>query len=177
MNYFDTHTTERLYTSPLTLAHIEKWTNFFLSPEAIELFPEDWKTPPEKGASLMINRQLERYKEGSFGLQAIYLKASDEFIGMSGILKHANINGKEELEVGYHFFHDHWGNGYAPEIAQYFMDFAFTNLKTQSIISLIDKRNVNSQRVAFKNGLEIDGETAFFGNEMYIFRKQQNTLL
>lgn len=171
--YFEKHYTKRLYTTPVSLNHIQEWSKFFESKEAIELFPASWTTgTPVEGATIMIQRQLDRRQEGTLGLQAIYKADTNQFIGMSGLLKHV-INGKDEIEVGYHFLHEFWGNGYAPEIANYFMQFAFDELQVDSVISLIDKRNLNSQRVALKNGLVIDGETELFGNEMLIFRTVQ----
>lgn len=168
--YFNKHTTQRLHSSPISVELIPAWSKFFDSKEAIELFPKDWTSGPSiDGATKMINRQLERREEGTLGLQAIYLTQTNQFIGMSGLLKHS-IAGKDEIEVGYHFLHEFWGNGYAPEIAHYFLKFAFDNFPIDSVISLIDKRNVNSQRVARKNGLEIDGETELFGMDFYIFR-------
>jgi RimJ/RimL family protein N-acetyltransferase len=44
----------------------------------------------------------------------------------------------------------YWGQGYAPEAAKLFGDFAFNNNHSDSIISIIDIRNLKSQRVAGK---------------------------
>jgi hypothetical protein len=43
--------------------------------------------------------------------------------------------------------------GYAPEAAKLFFDYALRNYLTISMISIIDIRNIKSQRVAEKNGL------------------------
>ena len=50
------------------------------------------------------------------------------------------------------------------------MDYAFQNNLTNSIISIIDIRNIRSQRVADKNGLTREKQTKWSEIDVYIYR-------
>jgi RimJ/RimL family protein N-acetyltransferase len=80
------------------------------------------------------------------------------------------VDGVNEIEVGYHIFKKYWGLGYAPEAAKLFIDYAFQNELTDSVISIIDIRNIKSQRVAEKNGLKREKQTIWSGLEVHIYR-------
>lgn len=65
----------------------------------------------------------------------------------------------------------YWGQGYATEAAKIFIDYAFKKELTKSVISLIDVRNLGSQKVAEKNGLAIDKQIKWLDKEdVYIYR-------
>jgi RimJ/RimL family protein N-acetyltransferase len=147
---------------------VKIWTEFFEDKEATEFFPPTKETS-EQQASGWIDRLLLRYANKRYGLQALYKKDTHEFVGQCGLLLQ-EVDGIAELEVGYHILKKYWGNGYAPEAAQLFIDYAFKNNLAESVISIIDTRNVKSQRVADKNGLLREKETVWSGLEVYIYR-------
>ena len=109
------------------------WAEFFKDPEAVEFMSKFLLASPEETAKHWITRQITRYKENRFGLQALIHKTTNEFIGQCGLLKQ-EVDGKDELEVGYHIFRKYWGQGFAPEAAKMFIDYAFTNNLAYSII-------------------------------------------
>jgi RimJ/RimL family protein N-acetyltransferase len=147
---------------------------FFEDEEAQKFLPKYFELPLDRAIHL-IEKQLERYKEKRFGHQVILLKETNEFLGICGLLLQ-DVEGKPEIEVGYHFLPKHWGNGNAPEAAKMFISYAFENNITDSIISVIDLENFKSQRVAEKNGLTIEKQIKYFDNEdVYIYRiKKEN---
>jgi len=102
-----------------------------------------------------IERNLRRYDEHGFGLFAVVLRHSDELIGDCGAISQI-VDGKTELEVGYHFRRDQWGHGYATEAARACMVFAFRRLGAEKVISLIRPENTPSRRVAERNGMTIE---------------------
>ncbi len=167
--YKDHLETPRLKTRFLIFEDIPKWAKFFEDKEAVELFPDfGLKTEMERSGH-WIEKQLLRYKEKKFGMQALIHKESNEFIGQCGLLAQ-KIDGKEELEVGYHIFKKHWGNGYAPEAAKMFINYAIENNLSESIISIIDIRNKNSMRVAEKNGLVREKQCTWNGLDVFVYR-------
>ncbi|MDQ3072321.1 MAG: GNAT family N-acetyltransferase [Bacteroidota bacterium] len=118
----------------------------------------------------MISKQLDRYADQRFGLQAIIDKKSNTFIGQCGLLAQ-EVDGRSEIEVGYHVFKKYWGQGYAPEAARLFITYAFKNNLADSVISIIDVENIRSQKVAEKNGLKVDKQIKWVnGEDAYIFR-------
>ena len=167
--YHDNLETERLLTRFLTPEDILIWSDFFKDKEAVDLFPTYGLTTNEERAKHWVDRQLARYNEKRFGLQALIDKKTNAFIGQSGIMKQ-EVDGKIEIEAGYHIFKKYWGQGYAPEAAKLFIDYAFRNNLAKSVISIIDVRNVKSQRVADKNGLKREKQTRWSDLDVFIYR-------
>ena len=161
--------TNRLITRKLTEKDITVWAEFFKDKEAIEFFPTLGLTSNEERAKHWVDKQLNRYVENRFGLQALIEKKTGNFIGQCGLITQ-EVDGKMEIEVGYHIFKKYWGQGFAPEAARLFIDYAFKNNLTASVISIIDTRNIKSQRVADKNGLIREKETKWSNQDVYIYR-------
>jgi RimJ/RimL family protein N-acetyltransferase len=137
------------------------------------LFPDyGLKTELER-AEQWIKWQLDRYKNKRFGLQALIDKKTNNFIGQCGLLVQ-EIDGITEVEVGYHIFKKYWGQGFAPEAAKLFIDYAFNNNLASSVISIIHTKNTKSQRVADKNCLEREKETKWRDIDVYVYRIKKN---
>lgn len=171
-NYFYTDglVSKRLKTKFLTQDDIPEWAAFFEDEEAIEFFPNQNNETPLERSAFVINKQLKRYADQQFGVQKIILKSTKEWVGICGLLIQ-DVNGELKTEVGYQFFKQFWGNGYAPEAAKIFIDFAQAHQLSQDIISLIDVNNIKSQRVAEKNGLFRSERIIWTGLDIYVYRK------
>lgn len=167
--YKDNLESERLRTRMLSERDIPTWEAFLKDKEAVEFLGFSGNENPLKRSEQWIERQFTRYGNNLFGLQALIEKSTNTFIGQCGLLKQ-EVNGKPETEVGYHILKKYWGNGFAPEAARMFINYAFQNCLALSIISIIDKRNLKSQRVAEKNGLKQDGEAKWHGLDVFIYR-------
>ncbi len=161
--------TIRLITRKLIGEDIVKWADFFKDKEAVEFFPNLGLSSYDDRSKYWINKQINRYAENRFGLQALIEKKTNNFIGQCGLLKQ-EVDGKKEIEVGYHIFKKNWGQGFAPESASLFIDLAFKNNLADSVISIIDVGNIKSQRVADKNGLEREKKTKWEDFDVYIYR-------
>jgi RimJ/RimL family protein N-acetyltransferase len=169
-HYPDQLQTERLITRYLTEADIPLWTEFFQEPEAIEFFPTYQGRLAEECSTEWINRQLTRYVNQQYGMQALIEKETNTFIGQCGLLI-KDVNGTPELEVGYGLIKRYWGYGYAPEAAKLFLDYAFQCNLAESVVSTIATGNINSQRVAERNGLVRDlATTEADGMQLYVYR-------
>ena len=79
-------------------------------------------------------------------------KSSGELIGDCGCPLQ-EVEGRNEIEIGYHVRRDLWGKGYATEAAQACMEHAFNRLGAERVISMIRPENQQSRRVAEKNGM------------------------
>lgn len=120
-------------------------------------------------ATEWIDRQINRNKDNTYGLQALNDKSNNDFIGQCGLLTQ-EVDGINELEVGYHILKKYRGEGYATEAARLFINYAFKNNLSKSIISIIDIRNLKTKRVAEKNGLELEKQTTFKNIKVDIYR-------
>lgn len=159
-------------TSFLSEKETDEWALFFEDEEACAYIPKFDLPTHKEVAAFWIERQVARYNEKRYGLQALRLKDTGEFIGLCGLLMQ-EVDGVEELEIGYHVLKKHWGKGYAPEAAKVFLDYAQKNLGVDSVISIIDVENMKSQRVAEKNGFVREKRTVFMGLDVYIYRYEK----
>ena len=167
--YKDGLETPRLITRFLTEADIPVWLEYCQDPVATAFTSIPGKTPLEL-AQFFIELSLKRYEENRFGGQALIHKETGDFIGLCGLLLQ-EVNEINEIEVGYHLLRKHWGKGYATEAAQKFRDYGFEHNLADSIISIIDPLNVQSKKVAVRNGMKLAETNAIFRGEEYnLFR-------
>ncbi|MDP4664126.1 MAG: GNAT family N-acetyltransferase [Salibacteraceae bacterium] len=166
--YLTPKQTERLIIRPLTWEDSEIWTTFLKDEVCTKYFPEVF-TKEENAAELWIESQLKRYDEERFGLMALIEKDTNAFVGQCGLL-HQEINGVDELEIGYHLFRQYHGKGFATEAAQFFKELGFYFTEVPSIISLIHPENKPSQAVAMRNGMTPDGKAVHKDEEAVIYR-------
>lgn len=167
--YDDKLKTERLRTRFLTPDDIAPWAEFFTDEAAIAFFPMAVYSSHEESARHWIERQLTRYEQQRYGMQALIDKQTRAFVGMCGLMTQ-RIDGTIELEVGYHVLKKYWGKGYAPEAARLFINYAFEKGLSDSIVSIVDVGNVNSQRVAEKIGLVCERKTKYDNLDVNIYR-------
>ena len=96
---------------------------------------------------------LENYQKYGFGLWAIVLKESGEFIGDCGITIQ-DIDSEMLPEIGYHIHKKYWRNGFAKEAARAVIDWVFQNTQYDKIYSYMKYTNVGSYSTAIANGMK-----------------------
>ena len=92
------------------------------------------------------------------GIWATIERASGQVAGFH-VLNH--IQGETDLQVGYALFTEHWGKGYATEMAVALLRYGYATLGLPQINAITDLGHTVSQRVLLKAGLERKGERAF----------------
>lgn len=165
--HFTLQHTERLIIRRLTLTDIDTWKKFLSNEEATKHFPENYRTAEK--AEWWIKNQLERYQVNGYGLMALESKLTGELIGQCGLLDQ-EVDGVNEVEIGYHVMPEYWAKGYATEAARFFKWYAFRNDIAKSVISIIHPENVGSQMVASRNGMTKEKTTIWKGGKAYIYR-------
>ncbi len=170
-NYFyeDQLESKRLRTRFLSMNDSEQWSAFFEDKDAVEFLPNPGFTSTTARAKSWIEKQLGRYADKRYGLQALIDKKTNEFIGQCGLLGQ-EVDGEKCVEVGYHIFRKYWGQGYAPEAAKLFIDFGLEHQQANTIISIINTGNTKSQRVADKNGLKRSKQTRWNDMDVFIYQ-------
>lgn len=158
MNYPITLETKRLLIRPLTPEDTGDWLQFMQDPAALRYFPMLDPVNARANAEDWMQRSFTRYREQRYGMEALILKETGEFIGQCGLLLQ-DLDQRIELEVGYSLLPRHWGKGYASEAARAFRDFAFKNNLSDSLVSIIHCDNIPSQHVAERNGMHREKKT------------------
>ena len=100
-----------------------------------------------------ISRNMERYEKYGFGLWAVILKKTGEFIGDCG-LTIQNIEGELLPEIGYHVNKKYWRNGFAKEAALAVRDWAFENTQYDALYCYMKYTNIASCSTALAIGMK-----------------------
>jgi RimJ/RimL family protein N-acetyltransferase len=101
-----------------------------------------------------------------YGHWAVEEKASGDVIGRLGFL---NPEGWPGFEIGWTLAREHWGKGYAVEGARRALEYAFTELDRDHVISLIHPENRASIKVAERLGEKLEGETELLGIDVLVY--------
>jgi RimJ/RimL family protein N-acetyltransferase len=120
-------------------------------PEVMAFYPRP-KSVAE--AQAWINWNKSNYEKHGHGLWIIETK-SGQFIGDCG-LTWQSVNGRPELEVGYHVRLNMQRRGYATEAVAACRDFARDVLRETHLVAIIHPENDASRRVAEKIGLRFE---------------------
>ena len=107
-----------------------------------------------------IERNMNRYRKDGFGLWAVCLKETGELIGRAG------VESKEEwpedtVEMGYVIGRNHQRMGYATELCEAILQYAFENLEKTRVICRVHPDNIASVRLMERLGftkIDIGGE-------------------
>lgn len=103
-------------------------------------------------AAAWVERMLLRYEKDGHGLWLACDRATGEPRGQVGVLTQ-DVEGRSLIEVGYLIHRPYWRQGLASEAAAGCRDWAFANLPTAAVHSLIRPENVPSQGVARTMGM------------------------
>jgi RimJ/RimL family protein N-acetyltransferase len=95
-------------------------------------------------------RNLSHWQCHGFGLWSFCDRAGD-FVGRGG-LRLFLVDGRAELELAYVLRAEHWGRGYATEIARASVEAGFAELRAESIVAFTLPGNTASRRVMEKAG-------------------------
>ena len=159
-------TTDRLTLRPLVDGDQVGLMKIFSDPIAMEFYGA---TKDLEEANQWVAKTERLYQEKKIGFFTCQLKDTHTFVGICGLLEQKDVDGRDEIEVGYLFVREYWGKGYATEAAKTCMEYGFNALGFSRIISLIDPKNTASIRVAEKNGLNREKITTFKGRTACVY--------
>jgi [ribosomal protein S5]-alanine N-acetyltransferase len=145
--------TERMVLRRMEMSDVDSLMGIFSDPVAMRYYPA---TKSRREVEEWVRWTLGSYRDHSFGLWIAVLKDSGEFAGQCGLTVQ-EVEGKEEVEIGYLFLRRFWGRGLATEAARVVRDHGFA-LGYDRLISIIDPGNLASRRVAEKTGLTLEKE-------------------
>lgn len=105
----------------------------------------------ESATAEFVQWSVESYARHGFGPWAVLEKNSGVLMGFCA-LNRENVEGIEEVEIGYRFATRFWGRGLATEIVRATLAYGFETLELRSIIAIVQPANVASVRVIQKVG-------------------------
>lgn len=124
--------------------------------EVMRYFP---KTLDSKETDDFLNRVQEHFKENGYGLWAVELKDTKDFIGFIGLLTATfEADFTPCVEIGWRLDNKYWNKGYATEGAKACLEYGFNKLNLDTIYSFTAEINKPSENVMKKIGLKKIGE-------------------
>ena len=146
--------TERLLLRDWRDADLEPFAALNADPEVMQHFRG---TLTREQSDAFAERIRGKLRENGWGLWAVEVIDGPPFIGFVGLAEQTfEAHFTPAIEVGWRLARESWGHGYAPEAARAVVDFAFTELGLDEIVSITTVGNVKSRRVMAKIGMTHD---------------------
>lgn len=145
--------TERLILRHFIPSDVDEMLKLFSDPVAMAYYPsikdkvetEEW-----------VGRNVQSYSDFGFGLYASVLKENRQCVGYCGFIFQKDIDGADEIEIGYSLIREFWNKGYATEAAIACKEYGFGTLNAERLISLVRPENVPSRKVAERIGMRVE---------------------
>ena len=125
------------------------------------------RTYPREEVEGRLKVILDYQSRTPYGFFVARCRETGAFVGEGGIvpITRTGMDSKvfesrgPEIEVGYRFAYDHWGKGYASELARAALQYAFETVGLARVIGVTAPDNSASQAVLMKAGLRYVGES------------------
>ncbi len=97
-----------------------------------------------------IDVTFDNYARRGYGMSAVELAASGEVIGFAGLV---HPGGQEVAELKYAYAKEHWGQGFATEVAEGMLKYGTEAFGIERVIATTAPENTPSHRVLTKVGM------------------------
>jgi RimJ/RimL family protein N-acetyltransferase len=147
-------TTDRLLLRQWRDSDREPFAALNADPAVMEHFPA---LQTREQSDALIDRNIPDLDDRGWGLWALEVKDTGEFIGFTGL----NVPTFEApflpgVEIGWRLAKGAWGNGYATEAARAALAYGFGPIGLDEIVSFTATTNLPSQRVMQRIGMVHD---------------------
>ncbi len=148
--------TDQIALRELTMADFDAWHQILSDKETMQYYPREFD---EDQTRKWINWNLDNYSRYGFGLWAVILKKTNEFIGDCGItMQNIYRDGNLFPEIGYHINKRFWNKGYASQASKACLEYLFKNTDFNEVFSYQNSTNIPSRKVAEKMGMSLREE-------------------
>lgn len=103
----------------------------------------------EDAQAYVANGPMASYDRHGFGLYLVERRADDAAIGICGLLKRDML---DDVDIGFAFTPDNWGQGYALEAARATLDYGSQVLGFTRIVAIVSPGNEASLRLLARLG-------------------------
>jgi RimJ/RimL family protein N-acetyltransferase len=147
-------TTDRLLLRNWRDSDREPFAALNADPAVMEHFPAVQTREQSDG---LIDRSIPMIDERGWGLWAVEVRETGEFIGFTGLsVPSFEAHFMPAVEIGWRLAKGAWGNGYATEAARAALAHGFGPAGLDEIVSFTATPNVPSQRVMQRIGMVHD---------------------
>jgi RimJ/RimL family protein N-acetyltransferase len=146
-------TSRRLILRDWRDSDLEPWAEMNADPEVRRFLGPPLTYEQAEAWMLTFRDDLDRY---GFGIWALEIRASGEFIGFTGLSTVDDDLPYAGTDLSWRLARRAWGHGYATEAALAAMAYGFRELDLAEIIAVTMARNVRSQAVMRRIGMTTD---------------------
>lgn len=155
----DSIVSERLILRRPREADREPCARMNADPRVMELFPA---TLSREESDALVDRIGAHLEEHGFTWWAAELRETGEFIGFIGLaVPSFEAAFTPCVEIGWRLAAEFWGRGLATEGARAVVEYAFTDLGLDELVSFTTVGNMRSRRVMEKLGMTRDADDDF----------------
>ena len=145
--------TDRLYLRQLTLEDAGFILELVNEPAWLRFIGDRGIRTADDAQAYLLNGPVESYQRRGFGLYRVELKADGSPLGICGLIKREAL---PDVDIGFAFLANFWGQGYATESASAVLAFAQNTLGLKRIVAITDPANERSIRILEKLGLRFE---------------------
>lgn len=149
--------TERLYLEKIKDKHFDDLYSLLSNKDVQKHFPSTLNLKETKD---FYDKLQKRYRDDGYCFLAVIRKRDDVFLGICGLLKQ-EIESEFQMEIGYRFLNQYWGNGYATEAVKGCVQYVKDKKIFESLIILSVPENIPSIKVAKRSGFTYLHNTIF----------------
>ena len=106
-----------------------------------------------------------------FGRHAVIEKATGVYVGSFSLIP---LEGTTDFHLGYAFFKEYQGKGFATEVTRGSLPFVFTTINREIIKAITIPANTASQNVLLKSGFIETGRMIHQGEEVLVFELKRS---
>jgi RimJ/RimL family protein N-acetyltransferase len=159
--------TTRLTLREMSLADLDFIAEMLAHPEVMRFWP---KCYDRDEAADWVRRQQARYAKDGVGYWLLLDRATGRPAGQAGLLV-LQVDGTEEIGLGYIIHRPFWRRGFAVEAAAGSLEYAVNELGRNRVVALVRPENLPSQAVARKLGMQMEKRTHHADYEHLVFVK------
>jgi [ribosomal protein S5]-alanine N-acetyltransferase len=162
--------TARLIGRLPALEHLDEFAALMAQPRVAEtMWPGDLGGPRTREQSeAWLRKDIAHWEAHDFGVWHAFERSTDELVGRIGA-RATLVDGAMEVELAWIVHPDHWGQGYAAELAAAGRDLAFSR-GLSSVVAMTLHDNERSRRVMDKLGMTYEADVTHAGLPHVLYR-------
>ncbi len=126
--------------------HFAEIRTLHADPRVMATLSADGDIFSEDQTRAFLQRSAEHWTLHNFGLWIFHLSNPSDFVGYCGI-KHAVVEGKDQIELAYAVSSAHWNKGFATEMSDAALRVGFEELRLERIVAFTLPHNKGSRTV------------------------------
>jgi RimJ/RimL family protein N-acetyltransferase len=113
-----------------------------------------------------LSGHIQQWQNYDFGMWAVVEKITGHLMGRCGL---SFLDKTPEVELGYVFAQEYWGQGIATEAALASIQYGFEQVKLDRIVAIAHPENIASRRVIEKVGMTYEKDAHYYNTDVVYY--------